>query len=144
MIPGPIENIDRGALQALIDQEVPEGKTIEYKVDFPGKAQSERVPLLATIASLANTAGGDLLMGVEEKNGIPVGLPGIAIDNLDAVKLQLENMLRNGLAPRLPVVRIHPRWRRPGADTYWLFASRRAGLRRIEWSRTTSSTGDIP
>ena len=108
MIPGPIENVDRSALQVLIDHEVPEGKTIEYKVDFPGKAQSDRVPLLATVASLANTAGGDFLLGVEEKKGIPVGLPGIAIDNLDEAKGQLENMLRNGLAPRLPAIRIHP------------------------------------
>ena len=67
MIPGPIENIDHEALQALIDQQVPEGKTIEYKVDFPGKTKMDRLPLLATIASLANTLGGDLLLGVEEK-----------------------------------------------------------------------------
>ena len=107
MIPTHIKSIDRNVLQSLIDDTVPEGKTIEYKVDIPGKAESSREPLLATVASFANTAGGDLLLGVEAKKGIPVGLPGIEIEDLDKEKLRLEHTLLNGLAPRFPAVEIH-------------------------------------
>ena len=107
MIPGPFKDIDRDTLQTLIADAVPEGKTIEYKVDIPGKAErSGREPLLAAVASFANTAGGDLLLGVEAKRGIPVALPGIEIDDLDKARLRLEHMLLNGLAPRLPTVQI--------------------------------------
>ena len=108
MIPRPIKDIDQDTLQSLIDDAVPEGKTIDYKVDFPGKAESSRVPLLASVASFANTAGGDLLLGVEEEEGLPVGLPGIEIEDLDTEILSLEHMLLNGLVPRLPAIEIHP------------------------------------
>ena len=107
MIPRPIKDIDRDTLRTLIADAVPEGKTIEYKVDMPGKAKrSGREPLLATVSSFANTAGGDLLMGVEAERGIPVRLPGIEIDDLDQERLRLEHTLLNGLAPRLPAVEI--------------------------------------
>ena len=104
MIPGTIDDIDINTLQGLIENEVREDKTLEYKRQMP--ARTDR--FLATVSSLANTAGGDLLLGVEAKDGKPVALPGIVIDNLDGEKLRLEQVLLNGLEPRLPHVDIHP------------------------------------
>ena len=88
--------------------QVREGKTIEYKREMPGGAASDVGPLLATISSLANTAGGDLLLGVEAIDGVPVGLPGIAVGNLDGEILRLEHVLLNGVEPRIPGVDIRP------------------------------------
>ena len=51
-------------------------------------------------------AYGDLLFGVEAKQGVPVALPGVEIDNVDAQKLRLDQVLRTGLEPRLPRVDI--------------------------------------
>ena len=48
MIPVRIEDVDRGALDALIDNAVPEGKTIEYKQALPGNGtcqSTSRQPL---------------------------------------------------------------------------------------------------
>ena len=108
MIPGPIEKADLDSLQALIANNVSEGKTIEYKRAMPGKAASNVVPLIETVASFANTDGGDLLIGVEENKGVPVKLPGLEIEDLDKEKLRIEHMLLNGVDPRLPPVDIHP------------------------------------
>ncbi|MBM3483735.1 MAG: hypothetical protein FJX66_10590 [Alphaproteobacteria bacterium] len=91
MIPGRIDDIDVGSLRALIANGVREGKTIEYKRAMPGGAESEVVPFLATVSSLANTAGGDLLLGVEATDGVPTALPGIEIDNLDRENLRFEH-----------------------------------------------------
>ena len=107
MIPIPIDNVDLDALNALIENAVRERKTIEYKQELPvGNKESEVGPVLATVASLANTDGGDLILGVKERKGLPVELPGIEIENVDREKLRLHHMLLNGVEPRLPRVDI--------------------------------------
>ena len=108
MLPVRIEEVDVAALQALVENEVAEGKTIEYKRELPGRADSEKVPFLEAVSAFANTAGGDLLLGVEAKQGVPVALPGVEIDDVDAQKLRLDQVLRTGLEPRLPRVDIWP------------------------------------
>ena len=108
MLPVGIENVDIGALRSLIADGALESKTIEYKRKVPGRSESDVVPFLAAVSSFAKTAGGDLLLGIEAEDGVPVDLPGVEIDNLDGEKLRLEAMLRNGLEPRLPRVHIRP------------------------------------
>lgn len=95
MIPAPIEEVDVDALRALITNGVREGKTIEYKHAMPGTAESNVVPFLATVSSFANTAGGDLLLGIDAVDGVPTALPGIEIDNLDQETLRLEHVNRH-------------------------------------------------
>ena len=108
MVPGPIEAVDKDALQALIDNQIPEGKTIEYKREIPSTAESKMIPLLATVSSFTNTAGGDLLIGIEADKGVPTKLLGVEANDTDAEKLRLEQVLRSGIEPRLPFVDIRP------------------------------------
>ena len=108
MLPVAIKDVDVSVLQDLVVNGVREEKTIEYKREMPGAADSDAVRFLATVSSFANTAGGDILLGVEANDGVPVKLPGIEIDNLDREKLRIEHVLLNGLVPRLPQVDIHP------------------------------------
>ena len=108
MIPGAIEDIDRDALYGLVMNQVRERKTIKYKREVPGTAENDFVPFIANVSSLANTVGGDLLLGVEAIDGIPSGLPGMELDNIDREILRLEQILRNGVQPRIPQVDIHP------------------------------------
>src|SRR6266404_6076792 len=107
MIPKPAHDIRIADLESLVGR-VPEGKTIEYKRQMPAGTREERIKFLATISSLANTAGGDLLIGVEAKDGIPTGIPGVAVASLDDEKLRLENILIDGSEPRIPRVEIAP------------------------------------
>ena len=73
MIPKPINKIGLEDLRALIDGEVAESKTLEYKREMPGRG--DPILLLAAVSSFANTSGGDLLIGVEAAEGIPKACP---------------------------------------------------------------------
>ena len=106
MIPKPAHQITLVDLRALTA--VPEGKTIEYKREMPAKTRDELVKFLSAVSSFANTAGGDLLIGIDAKDGVPTTLTGVAFDNLDNEKLRLEQLLATHLEPRLPRVDIQP------------------------------------
>ena len=79
----------------------PEGKTLEFKRDI-----SSAGPILKTICAFANTAGGTLLFGIEDRTGAVVGV----IDPLDAEE-RLSSIIADGIEPRvLPEVEVIP-WR---------------------------------
>ena len=64
MINKRIEDIRERDLQELIDNNVLEGKTIEYKRELPGTSDTNKKEFLADVTSFANTSGGDLIYGV--------------------------------------------------------------------------------
>lgn len=105
MIPKQIHQIGFADLQALIGQ-VPESRTLEYKRQMQAQMTPEKIKFLAAVSSLANTAGGDLLIGVDAKNGVPVAIPGITVTNMDAEKLRFEQLLATCIEPRIPRVEI--------------------------------------
>ena len=104
-----LEFIDEGDLQELIDNQVPEGKTIEYKEVLPGNSDGDKKEFLADISSFANAIGGDLIFGVKEDAGLPIELCGLQISDVDAEILRLESIIQTGIAPRLfRMVEVHP------------------------------------
>jgi hypothetical protein len=90
----------------LIDARVMEGRTVEYKEALPGGADSEKKEFLADVSSFANTSGGNLYFGIREAEGIPVELIGLDMQDVDAEIQRLENLIRDGIEPRLPPLRI--------------------------------------
>jgi len=105
MIPKPLKEIRQADLESLI-RIARESKTLEFKAELPHKAESDLVPFIAGVSSLANTAGGDFVVGVVARDGVAAAVPGMAIPNLDREKLRLEQALANGLEPRLPRIDI--------------------------------------
>ncbi len=93
-------------LRGLIEDGVPEGRAIEYKLELPGPTDSEKKEFLADVSSFANTNGGTMYFGISEDKGIPTKLVGLSVSSVDEEIQRLENLLRNGLEPRLPVTRI--------------------------------------
>ena len=80
----------------------PEGKTLEFKRDL-----SSPDGVLKTLVAFANTAGGTLLLGVEDRTRNVRGVPN-ALD----VEERLANLVSDSIAPRLlPEIEILP-WRR--------------------------------
>ena len=80
----------------------PEGKTLEFKRDL-----SSPDGVLKTLVAFANTAGGTLLVGVEDRTRHVRGVP----DALD-VEERIANIVSDSIAPRLlPEIEILP-WRR--------------------------------
>jgi len=138
-----LEAIDESDLQNLIENEVSEGKIVEYKEQLPGGGHDDVREFLADVSSFANAAGGHLIFGIKEKGGIPVEVSGLGNIDVDQVKLRFENALRDSIEPRIPGVGIHavsltgkgssvvirvPRsWSQPHAVNYqrhWRFYSR--------------------
>ncbi|MBI5232408.1 MAG: putative DNA binding domain-containing protein [Coriobacteriales bacterium] len=78
-----------------------EGKTLEFKRDV-----SSPMPILRTIVAFANTAGGTVLIGVEDRTREVIGVA----DPLDAEE-RIVSLLSDGISPRiLPEIEVIP-WR---------------------------------
>jgi hypothetical protein len=107
MLPFALESIDEAALSGLVANAVAERRDLEFKRDLPGGRDEEVKEFLADVTSLANAQGGDLLFGIEDSAGVASEVPGIATADSDADILRLENILRDGVEPRLIGVRTH-------------------------------------
>ena len=95
-----LESIEAADILALHENAVAEGKTLEYKRDLPGGVDEQKREFLADVSSLANAAGGHLVFGIEESEGVPASVPGIEGIDPDAETLRLENIIRDGISPR--------------------------------------------
>ena len=104
MLPRAIEDIVVADLEQLIASQVREGRALEYKRELSSAAESKEVRLLAAVSSLANTSGGDLLIGVEAIDGVATELCGVEVESLDRETLRLEQIVRDGIEPRMPKV----------------------------------------
>lgn len=103
MITKNVNEITEDYLQELIDNSVSEKKTLEYKQSLPGNSDADRKEFLADISSFSNASGGDLIYGITEDRdkGIPKKLEGLTVENVDQVITRLENMIRDGIKPRI-------------------------------------------
>lgn len=100
----PLDSIEGSDLQALVDNRVPEGKTIEYKESLPLDDYESKREFLADVSSFANAAGGHLIYGIREESGEPVEPCGLQSINADNEILRLENLIRDSIEPRIPGV----------------------------------------
>jgi Putative DNA-binding domain len=101
VIPKPIDQVTEEDLIALVSAAVPERKTLDYKQQLPDPNDAGKRELLADVSSFANTAGGDLIFGMTESAGVPTGIPGVQIGNVDQEVLRFNNIIRDGLQPRI-------------------------------------------
>lgn len=101
-----IELITAADIQALIDGGISEGKNIDYKRELPGNGDAEKKEFLADVSSFANAAGGLLLYGVVADKGLPKQAVGFPTAVIDSEILRLENILRAGIAERIPGLRV--------------------------------------
>ena len=100
------DDVDEADLVELLEVGVPEGLMIEYKRDVYGNSDAEKNEALKDISSFANSSGGHLIIGIAEADGVPTELGGLPGIDLDAEILRLENLLRDGIEPRIVGVRI--------------------------------------
>lgn len=121
MIEGPGDEIDVARLEALIQNGVAEGRTLEYKRELSVRSDEGKGTLLATVCAFANADGGDLVIGLDADKGVATGLPGITSLDMDRDKLQMEQVLRSGLDPRVSGLEIHEI---PLGDQKWVVVVR--------------------
>ena len=100
-----VNSITEADLLALISDKEAEGKTIDYKRTLPGKKDDDRREFLYDVSSFANTLGGHLVFGMDEADGFPTKLLGLAGVNPDEEIGRLEQMSRDGIRP--PIAGLH-------------------------------------
>lgn len=97
----PLAQVDERELRNLIDAKVAEARDIEYKRDTYGGGDADHAEWLADASSFANTAGGDLIIGIDSTDGgVPTAFAALTID-LDQEILRLEQIARSNLQPRI-------------------------------------------
>lgn len=110
MIQKVFDDIAKTDIDFLIDNKISEIKTLEYKETLPGSKDGDKKEFLADISSFANASGGDLIYGIKEaknskckKTGEPEKVVPLQSITADEAKLQIENLIRTGIAPRISV-----------------------------------------
>lgn len=99
MIPIRLSDIREEHLQRLVENQVPESTTMEFKSDLdPEGGLSSYVQ---HVCAFANTEGGDLIYGICEENHVAVEVCGMPQEGREVVMQKFENVARDGLDPRL-------------------------------------------
>ena len=101
-------------VQALVTNQTQEDRRLDYKEQLSVQTDDEKREFLADVSAFANTSGGHLVFGIREQRdslgkptGVPSDAPGLAnFTNPDGEILRLEQLIRDGLAPRLSGVRM--------------------------------------
>ena len=101
MIPKQLNDIVEADLAGLITNGVAEGRMIDYKRALPGNSDADKKEFLADASSFANTAGGDLVFGMDEVGGLPTQITGLQAADLDLETRRLDSILAAGLSPRI-------------------------------------------
>lgn len=107
----PVDQITEAHLQSLVIDRVAENRQLEYKLALPTGQRADVKEFLKDVSALANAMGGDIIYGMKEGknstgNTVAVSLDGIAGVDANNVILRLEDIIRNGIKPRLIGVRI--------------------------------------
>ncbi|MCW5702695.1 MAG: ATP-binding protein [Bradyrhizobium sp.] len=96
----PLNQIEEQHILELIATRAPETNIIEYKRETYGHSLRDDLEFLADVSSLANTSGGDLIIGFAATQGIPEETVPFTGD-FDAEINRLEGRARAGLQPRI-------------------------------------------
>lgn len=115
MLEKPLSMIAEADLQELVANGVGERRIIEYKRDLPGYTDEPKKEFLADISSFANASGGTIVYGMDAPDGIPIELTGFETLDIDGDRLRMENMIRDGISPRIIGIEIGEPVRLAGA-----------------------------
>ncbi len=61
MINKSFDLIEKADIEALVANEVREGRTLDYKENLPGNSDGDKTEFLADVSSFANASGGYIL-----------------------------------------------------------------------------------
>ncbi len=99
-------NVDAAFLTVVCKDRWPETDTLEFKRDLPGTSDKEKHELLKDVCAFANAGGGDIVFGVEERDGSAEAIVAITSEVFDAAQRRLSQMLDSGVEPRLRALQI--------------------------------------
>lgn len=71
MIDKPLSQINYADIDQFVQENWPEGKTVDFKRDAYGNRDEDKNELLKDVSSFTNIQGGNILIGVDEDKGVP-------------------------------------------------------------------------
>jgi hypothetical protein len=93
-----VHQVEADHVRSLVTNGVHETFDLDFKRDLYGRADSDRRKLAGDVAALANTAGGVIILGVEENNqACAIAAEGVALS--DAELTRMRSILASGIAP---------------------------------------------
>lgn len=100
------DNISSSNIKNLIDIKYKERQILEYKREIYGEKDKDKREMLRDISSFANAYGGYLIIGIEEKNGIPIKI--YNINNPDVERDRIEKSCLSNIEPRISRIKCKP------------------------------------
>ncbi|WP_165843578.1 AlbA family DNA-binding domain-containing protein [Burkholderia reimsis] len=107
-LPRDLAATNEADLNALVADQVSEGTYLDIKRELPRPDGGGRHEFLADVSAFANSSGGDLIYGMDEdgqgRAAAVVPQPG----NSDEEARRLQDVLMNGIEPRIPGLQVQP------------------------------------
>ena len=103
---GNFDDVCDADIRELVEAQVAESLRLEFKRSCYGKTDASKRELLKDVSAFANSHGGHLVLGIEEKRGSASNIVGISNIDQDAEILRMEQIIRNGIEPSIAGVRI--------------------------------------
>jgi hypothetical protein len=108
MIPKPIDDILENDVAALVLAKREEGPQIDFKSWEPRPSDDKwKNDFCKDVCAFGNAAGGDLVYGMEEVDGVASKLAPFEAE-VDSLSLTLQNLVLERIEPQLHGVRIRP------------------------------------
>ena len=98
--------IEESDLRRLIRDARPSDRTIDYEQALSLETAGQKEEFLKHIGSFANSIGGDVVYGMKKEGGVPVELCGVEVDDFEASKRGLEELVRDCTDPPVQGVEI--------------------------------------
>ena len=103
----PLSELTVDNINIIVRDKVPESRSLDYKRELPPLTEAGNKELLKDVSAFANTVGGYLIYGVDEKEGVPTEILGVEVEDFDKLKQRFENLLRTGADPVIRRVDFH-------------------------------------
>lgn len=115
-------------VKTLCDDGALESRFLDFKAGPIGGGEKDKREFRADVCAFANASGGDLVLGVQTKDGAADEICGIDVADPDKETQRLINLVRDGLEPRIS-----------GLDTKWLPMAGTRGVMIVRVPRSWSA-----
>jgi len=111
---------DKSDLDRLVAENIQESLTLDYKsATALGKSNQQRNELCKDVSAFANSAGGQIIYGIQEGGHHPVRVEDIdAVNSAEISREWVEQVIDSNIRPRIKDLRIQPINVAPGRVAY--------------------------